>query len=178
MAGLDYREHVKTFRCKRCARTQRILSRNSIGQGDLAWYYALDEITFQGLSSNMRTPILVLDKLRRGSRVFSYTEELEFRKEGQPLPMIEIDVCCICDGCLTLGEVKTSNRIEGGGKKEAKSLGKYREAANLLGARRFILATSATWSSQTKENALAAFTDLGIAVEFMERIDPLSVEAT
>jgi hypothetical protein len=156
------------FSCKRCARRQPIQSKHTLGQSEPRWCYKLDEIVYQGMRNDMQVPLLGLDYLRRKNRSFSYADELELWRPGQPNPFIEMDLCCICDGTLTIGEAKTTGRIEGGGKRERRSLAKYREAAVLLGARRFVLATSQTWSAETLANARAAFTGTNVEVMHLE----------
>lgn len=152
------------FRCKRCRRKQTLLSKHSLKNDEPTWYYQLDEIAYLGLRNDMHVPILALDYLRRKSSAFSYVDELEIWKPGLSKPFIEIDLCCICDGILTIGEAKTTERIEGGGKRERRSLQKYREAALGLAARQFVLATTKAWANETIANASQAFIDTGVEV--------------
>jgi hypothetical protein len=162
------------FTCKRCARKQAIQSKHSLGQTEPVWYYQLDEIVYQGIRNDVHVPLLALDYLRRKNTSFSYTDELELWRPTQPRPFIEVDLCCICDGTLTIGEAKTTERIEGGGKHERRSLNKYRETALLLGARRFVLATSKAWSAETLANAKAAFAGTNVEVMHLEGAQILS----
>jgi len=156
------RELADDFGCKRCGRRQTILSPQSLKEPEPVWYYKLDEIAFQGLRNDMHVPLLTLDYLRRKSNRFSYGDEMELWKAGADHPFIEVDLCCICEGTLTLGEAKTTEKIEGGGKRERRSLAKYKEAALLLGAGRFVLATSKSWAAETLANAAATFADADI----------------
>ena len=156
------REVADDFGCKRCGRRQTILSPQSLKEPEPVWYYKLDEIAFQGLRNDMHVPLLTLDYLRRKSNRFSYGDEMELWKAGADHPFIEVDLCCICEGTLTLGEAKTTEKIEGGGKRERRSLAKYKEAALLLGAGRFVLATSKSWAAETLANAAATFADADI----------------
>jgi hypothetical protein len=153
-----------SFRWKRCLRQQAIQSKHTLGQPEPAWYYQLDEIVYQGVLNDMRIPLLTLDYLRRKDRSLSYTDELEIWKPDAPKPFIEIDICCVYEGALTIGEAKTTDRIEGGGKRERRSLHKYREVALLLGARRFVLATLGAWSAETLANATNTFADTNVEV--------------
>jgi hypothetical protein len=116
----------------------------------------------------MHVPILALDYLRRNSKTFSYTDELEIWKPGKTLPLIEIDLCCICDGTLTIGEAKTTDRIEGGGTKEKASLKNYLQIATTLGARQFVLATSQAWSPDTIANAKRVFAGTAVTILCVE----------
>ncbi len=162
------------FKCGRCARRQAIQSRHTLGHSEPGWYYQLDEIAYLGILNDSQVPLLALDYLRRQNTSFSYADELSFWRSDQPRPFIEIDLCCICDGTLTIGEAKTTERIEGGGKRERRSVAKYREAAVLLGARQFVLATSKTWSAETLANAEAAFVGTNVRVVHLEGAEILS----
>jgi hypothetical protein len=158
------RDLADEFNCKRCARKQAIQSKHTLQRPEPVWYYQLDEVVYQGLRNDMQVPLLALDYMRRGNRSFSYTDELEIWKPGERKPFIEIDLCCICDGILTIGEAKTTERIESGGQSERRSLDKYREAAVLLGARRFVLVTSKVWSALTLANAGEAFAGTNVEI--------------
>ena len=158
------RDLADDFGCKRCGRRQTILSPQSLKEPEPVWYYKLDEIAFQGLRNDMHVPLLTLDYLRRKNPRFSYVDEMELWKAGADHPFIEVDLCCICEGTLTIGEAKTTEKIEGGGKRERRSLAKYKEAALLLGAGRFVLATSKAWAAETLANAAATFADTDIEV--------------
>ena len=162
------------FNCKRCGRKQAIQSKHTLGQREPIWYYQLDEVAYQGILSDMHVPLLALDYLRRKNTSFSYTDELEVWRPNEPRPFIEIDLCCICEGTLTIGEAKTTERIERGGKGERRSLAKYRQAALLLGARRFVLATSRVWSPETLANAERVFAGTNVAVTHLEGAQILS----
>lgn len=163
-------EIAERFRCKRCRREQTILSRHALQSPDPVWYYALDEIVYQGMRSDMSVPLLALDLLRRGSVSFLYMDEVEVRKPGAAKPFIEIDLCCIPDGVLTIGEAKKTERINGGGQAEIALLAKYREAARAFGARQFVLATSEVWADQTLRNAREAFKETSISVVVLDRL--------
>src|SRR5262249_45306698 len=145
------------FTCKRCRRSQAILSRHGLQEPEPKWYYQLDEIAYQGLRNDMHVPILALDHLRRNSNACLYADELEIWEASALQPLMEIDICCVADGLLTIGEAKITDRIEGGGAKEKRSLEKYKDAALKLNARRFVYATSKDWSAQTHTNVSAAF---------------------
>ena len=158
LADLDH-----GFTCKRCRRSQPILSRHALQAQEPKWYYQLDEIAYQGIRNDMHVPLLALDHLRKSSISFLYVDELEVALPGADHPFIEIDICCICDGVLTIGEAKVTDRIEGGGARERHSLQKYRDAAGKLGVRRFVYATSKAWLAQTHANVQSVFA--GTAIE-------------
>jgi hypothetical protein len=152
------------FRCSRCRISQQILSRNFFDRSEPTWYYRLDELTYQGLRNNMHVPLLALEQLRVKSRSFMYADEQEVSRSGESKPFIEIDVCCIADGLLTIGEAKTSDRLDGGGKNERNVLFKYRELGQILGANRFLLATTGTWAPKTLESAKEIFRATNIEI--------------
>jgi len=158
------RDLADEFNCKRCRRKQAILSAHFLREPEPVWHYQLDEVAYQGIRNDMHVPLLALDYMRKKDSRFSYADELEIYKQSSPRPFIEMDLCCICEGTLTIGEAKTTERIEGGGKRERRCLAKYREAALLLGARRFVLATPISWTDETLANAMRAFADTNIEV--------------
>ena len=161
------------FRCKRCRREQNILYDSALQKTEPVWHYALDEIVYQGLRNDMVVPILALDHFRRNSRSFQFADELEIRQIGSEKPFIEIDLCCIVDGRLTIGEAKTTSRIAATGQAEAQALRNYRDAAVGLGAEQFVIATSKIWACQTIINARTAFQDTPIAVLVLNGADLL-----
>ena len=79
------------------------------------WLYKLSEVTFQGLTSNMEVPLLALNCLRKMARhnfewipdsdVYWTKDEKEDHKN--------IDILCILDGKLFIGEAKSNDVIEG-----------------------------------------------------------------
>lgn len=159
------------FRCARCRRNQRIDSGHALGRKEPIWYYQLDEVVFQGLKNNIHVPLLTLDFLRRQASSFLYSEELEIWRPEEDRPFKEIDICCICDGVLTIGEAKVGNRIEKGGGKERNTLAKYRDVAEGLGAHRFVFATSDQWAAETGENVRRAFAGTRIEIISLSRND-------
>jgi hypothetical protein len=138
-----------SFRCNRCRFEQQILSANSLNRPEPTWYYRLDELVFQGFANNMQVPIIALDCLRRRSKAFMYTDEREFRRAGEETPAIEVDLCYIADGFLTIGEAKIGNQLEDGANAERNAIKKYRELGEALGANQFVFATSVAWSERT-----------------------------
>ncbi len=152
------------FRCKRCRTSQSMLSFNSFGRPEPMWHYQLDEIVYLGLRNCMQVPLLALDYLKKSSNSFMYADEQEIRNSSNNEALIEIDICCIVDGLLVIGEAKASKRLEGGGRKEKAVLAKYKSLGLSVGARKFVLATSVSWSSTTVESAEGTFKGTDIQV--------------
>lgn len=153
----------QSFDCKRCGRQQVLKRENWLGSDaanhEPSLYYKLDEIVYQGLTNDMHVPILTLDALRkRSAESFIFVPEMWFFKAGTP--WIESDIICIVDGILTLGEVKSADRIEKTSKDEAASLKKYKDLATALQSRSMVFATARpAWSAGTMASISEAFKD-------------------
>ncbi len=159
------------FRCNRCRLEQSILSANLFARPEPTWYYKLDELVYQGITNNMHVPLLALDRLRRSAQSFMHADEHEFVRRSEEKPLIEVDICCIADGMLTIGEAKVSDRVADTASGERAALREYRELATLLGAEKFILASEVDWSPRTKEIAAELFQGTNISVHTLGRAD-------
>ncbi len=168
------KEFSHSFNCKRCRREQTALSKQTLGEAEPRWYYQLDEIVFQAIHHNCFAPILALDALRHRSKVFAYADEMEVRRVQDPKHFVEVDLWCICDGILTIGEAKVADRMAKSNTEELTCLSNYLEVAIGLGARRFILATTDEWSVRTIDNANSVFKSSGISVEVFESAEMMS----
>ncbi|HEY3136894.1 MAG TPA: hypothetical protein VGL29_12765 [Blastocatellia bacterium] len=168
-------EVTEEFSCKRCSKTQKYTSQN-FKANEPEWFYKLDEIPYLGLENNMQVPLLALDCLRRRSkRSFMYTTDLEIIPQDDSKPTMEIDICCIVDGILTIGEAKTQNRLDSSATREIESLTRYRDLARKILPRRVVFATWAErWSDTTQERIREAFTELPVEVNLLESRDLLS----
>jgi hypothetical protein len=96
------------FTCKRCWNKEHIQLNNWKEGNEPRWFYKLDEVLYQGVKNNMFVPLLTLSYLKRKSkRSFLYVPELELRRMPRPSkPYCEVDICCIQDGRIVLGECK------------------------------------------------------------------------
>ncbi len=96
------------FTCKRCWNKEHIQLSNWKEGKEPKWFYKLDEVLYQGVKNNMFVPLLTLSYLKRESkRSFLYVPELELRKmPNSSKPDLEIDICCIQDGRVILGECR------------------------------------------------------------------------
>lgn len=104
------------FKCRRCRKIQYYNSKHLVRQNPVEpeWFYKLDEAIYQGYDNDMIVPILTLHKLKELSKEsFLYTSEIEIRKKENPEDQYkEIDICCISDGKILIGECKLNNKLK------------------------------------------------------------------
>lgn len=98
----------QAFICHRCSQRQIIQQLHWKEGKELTWFYKLDEVIYQGIANNMDLPLLTMAYLKKKAKSsFLYVPELEFRRrENQSKPELEVDICCIQDGRIILGECK------------------------------------------------------------------------
>ncbi|MDF0593275.1 hypothetical protein P0O24_06730 [Methanotrichaceae archaeon M04Ac] len=96
----------QTFECTRCYQSQ-VLGRNPL------WLYKLSEVTFQGLTSNMDIPLLALNYLRKMARHdFEWIPDSDvYWTNDEEENNRNIDILCILDGKLFIGEAKSNDEI-------------------------------------------------------------------
>ncbi|MDO8870091.1 MAG: hypothetical protein Q7V10_05005 [Methanobacteriaceae archaeon] len=137
------------FKCRRCRKIQYYDSKHLARQNPIEpeWFYKLDESIYQGYSNSMIVPILTLYKLKElSSESFLYTNEIEIRKKELPDNQYrEIDICCISDGKIIVGECKIDNKLED------VEIEKYKEIYQEIGADKIIFSTfdEKGWSEGT-----------------------------
>lgn len=95
------------FTCRRCGQKQQFTKANWKMPEEPRWYYALAETVYQCQTHNSYLTILALDYLRKRSKEsFHFLPEIDVinfpRGERH-----EIDVACLLDGRIILGECKT-----------------------------------------------------------------------
>lgn len=104
------------FKCRRCRTVQYYESKHLVRQNPVEpeWFYKLDETIYQGYDNDMIVPILTLNELKNQSEEsFMYISEIELRKKENPENQyMEIDICCISDGKIIIGECKKSNKLD------------------------------------------------------------------
>lgn len=95
------------FICARCFQTQ-------VYQSNPLWLYKLPEVIFQGFDNHMEVPLLTLGYMKRKSKLyFDWIPDSDvIWMEGQTELSRNIDIICLCDGELYIGEAKSSNAIE------------------------------------------------------------------
>lgn len=103
-----------TFRCNRCGKEQIITHDHCKQPDEPRWYYKLNEVIREGFRQHMDVPLMTLYFLKRNSKEsFMYVPELclwedEFNDGNCD---IEIDINCIVDGRMVIGEAK-SNKLK------------------------------------------------------------------
>jgi hypothetical protein len=104
----DLAHLTKDFTCRRCGQTQQFTKANWKSPDEPRWYYALAETVYQCYTHNSYLTILALDHLRARSKAgFEYLPEidvLDFPSQGEKH---EIDIACLVDNLIVIGECKT-----------------------------------------------------------------------
>jgi hypothetical protein len=153
------------FTCKRCGRTQVYLAEHSRSSREPSWFYKLDEIVYQGHSNNMSVPALALHYLhRRNAASFLYAPELEFADSISNKPAFELDIFCIDNGVLCIGEAKKEDVLGENAASDLKLSAKYLKIAEQFCASKVIFATIApSWSTRTCEKIDEAFRESAVS---------------
>lgn len=127
------------FKCRRCRKIQYYNSEHLARQNPVEpeWFYKLDEAIYQGYDNDMIVPILTLNKLKKLSKEsFLYVNEIEIRKKEKPEEQYrEIDICCISNGKIIIGECKVQNKLKN------EEIEKYKDIYNEIGAQKIIFST-------------------------------------
>ncbi|HXC44189.1 MAG TPA: hypothetical protein VNY51_11800 [Candidatus Dormibacteraeota bacterium] len=136
-------EITHEFTCRRCGRTQQYKKSNWRHPDEPSWFYKLDEIVYQALLNHSAVPILTLGVLREESKdSFLFCPELRIGVHGDEKHFMELDICCICDGKLCIGEAKSNGTLSAKGISASAAATKYRDLAEKLGATRVVFSTS------------------------------------
>jgi hypothetical protein len=147
-------EVSQNFKCKRCGRSQGISSANYwYGTYEPGWFYKLDEIVYQFLRHNGYVALLALDHLRRkAEESFLYTPDIELTKRGAAEASMELDILCVADGAMMIGEAKKEDRLGTSKREEIETVRRYNRLAEQIGAEALVFATFAdTWSDNTQK---------------------------
>jgi hypothetical protein len=101
-------EHVgQTFECARCFQAQ-------VYESNPLWLYKLPEVIFQGFEDNMQVPLLTLGYLKHMSHhSFEWVPDsnIYWIENGKELHR-NVDILCICDGKLYVGEAKSNDEVK------------------------------------------------------------------
>ncbi|MEU8001443.1 hypothetical protein AB0B66_09820 [Catellatospora sp. NPDC049111] len=123
------------------------------------WFYDLDPVMRDLLRDNGDVPLLAIARLRENALSVLYCPELEIVTARSGGPEVETDICVIIDGQIVTGEAKSNGSLDGSSRKSARKIVK---AAEILGANRIVMATSADdWAPGVRtavDEALAAST--------------------
>lgn len=169
-AWFSVAEVTQDFKCRRCNRTQVYTKANWKKPEEPAWFYKLDELVYQGYRQGMAVSLLALNYLRlESSENFSFATDHEFWKPGAAKPDAEVDLFCVSDGVLTIGEAKKEGRLGGSVSEENAEIAKYKRFAKSLAARRLIFATlEQEWKTSTVTRLTEAFQDTPyVSVNFL-----------
>lgn len=94
------------FECARCRTKQMILKENWKHPDEPSWYYSLAETVYQFYHNNGHITLLALKHIKGDSKNFQYLPEMELHELSENGKKFEIDIACIKDGCIYLGEAK------------------------------------------------------------------------
>ncbi len=104
------------------------------------------------MSHNFIVPLLSIFRLQEKAESFDYAPELELLDPRTNEQLLELDICCIADGKLTIGEAKTANSLGKSPKEERVSVAKYYQLAEKIGASQVVFATaSEQWREETEK---------------------------
>jgi hypothetical protein len=152
------------FRCSRCATEQRLGPPSWMLGAEPPWRYMLAEVVFQFLDNNGDLPLLaahdfVVSPEARSRpavrRKLQYTGELRITDpDGKDS---ELDIVVTDGAHVWIGEATVSTSLEDTKDKETKRLKRFRNVADILGARAALLISSAEWDAKTITRAESQF---------------------
>ena len=134
----DFAHLTTKFTCRRCDQTQQFTKTNWKSPEEPKWYYALVETVYQCYTHNSYLTVLALDHLRaRSKNSFDYLPEIDILNFPNQGEKHEIDIACLVDGLIMIGECKTTAL-------RPRDVGKYEKLAGTLGKRpdEIVFATS------------------------------------
>lgn len=94
------------FKCHSCSSYQ-------IYKTNPFWLYKLPEVIFQGFADNMQVPLIALNHLRtKTSYCFEWVadSDIYWQENGKEINR-NIDLLCLCDGKMYIGEAKSNDEI-------------------------------------------------------------------
>lgn len=100
-------DHIgQDFECARCRTRQLILKENWKKPDEPSWYYSLEEMVHQFYRNNGHITLLALRHIKGDSVNFQYLPEMELQEFKDNGKKMEIDIACIKNGEIYLGEAK------------------------------------------------------------------------
>ena len=165
-------ELTNEFRCKRCSRAQVYRQFHALSRPEPSWFYKLDEIVFKALGNDMLVPVLTLHQLKKGAASFLYSPDIEVLDSASKEQLFELDICCIPEGELTIGEAKKNNRLGKTAREEWAEINKYFDLAQKIGVTQVVFATySERWRDETERMIRERFSDSLVKVLLWTRND-------
>ena len=145
----------QTFACRRCGLRQQYKFQSWKHPNEPSWFYKLDEMIHLMLEHNGHVPLLTLNKLRIESEEnFLFRPEILLAREGSSGSSLEVDMCCIANGRLCIGEAKSNESLEGEKLTAMQTAERYRDLAIEMGASTVIFSTTANAWNQTSRDAM------------------------
>jgi hypothetical protein len=155
------------FSCPRCRKESPIVQRawrQPIEEP--TWYYELTEMAFQAIDNDVRATILALASLKKGTRAFLFTPEMDVFR-GNDL-IAEIDIWAVADGRVLVGEAKTTDRLDPSPKKEKEKLNRLLTVAQAASADEVVLGTTQpVWRTATEIAAATTLSSESTSVRFL-----------
>ena len=145
----------QTFTCLRCGLIQQYKTTSWRKPNEPSWFYKLDEMVFLFLENNGHVPLLTLNTLRLQSKdSFLFRPEVRLIPKGSDKTYLEIDVCCVIDGKLCIGEAKSTNSLAGKNLTAMKTAERYRNLALKMGALMVVFSTTEPDWNETSRDAM------------------------
>lgn len=149
----------QAFTCRRCGAKQQYTQESWKHPSEPSWFYKLDELIYLTLNYNGDVPLLTLDYLRRKSpQSFLYCPEQRIMPTGSEKHYLEMDICCISNGRLCIGEAKSGDGLGSRDLTAKQVVERYRDLALKLGATLVVFGTvEPKWSASSQEAIRTAF---------------------
>lgn len=145
----------QTFTCRRCALKQQYKFASWKHPNEPSWFYKLDEMIYLMLEHNGHVPVLTLNKLRVQSKEsFLFRPEIRITPKGSTKMYLEVDLCCIANGRLCIGEAKSNNSLAGKDLTPKQTAERYRDLALKIGASMVIFSTTEPAWNQSSSDAM------------------------
>jgi hypothetical protein len=118
-------------------------------------------MAFLMLQHNGHVPLLALHKLKLQSKMsFLFRPEVRLTPKGSTKMYLEIDVCCIANGRLCIGEAKCNDSLAGKDLTPKQTAERYRDLALKMGASFVVFATTEpAWNQSSRDAMRMAFED-------------------
>jgi len=147
------------FTCRRCGLKQQYRSASWKHPNEPSWFYKLDEMIYLMLEHNGHVPLLTLNRLRiRSKESFLHRPEMRLTRNGSTSMFLEVDICCVANGKLCVGEAKSNDSLEGDKLTPMQTAERYRDLALEMGASIVVFSTSASaWNQASRDAIRSAF---------------------